>query len=318
MKLDRLMWGIILLFVGAVLLLENFNVINFYWGSVWRFWPVFLIIAGVNILFNRQRSQVGMAISIGVMVVMLGFLFYKGQQPTAHIWSSDNITGDIEIDDDPDWDTTGNTRKTTVFSEPLGKDSLKSVVLNINGGGTSFKLSGATDSLITADVTQKNGGYSLEKIVSGDSQVLNFRMQDKKSKWSMNGGGSDVDFRFNTQPEWTINVGMGAGEVDFDLTDYKVRTFKFDGGAAALDITLGSLLPITDVIVKTGVADVSLKIPTQSGCRIKTKTGLSSKDFSGFTKIDENTYETPNYKTSANKIFINFDGGLSSFEVTRY
>ncbi|MNQ91846.1 hypothetical protein D3C85_1072450 [compost metagenome] len=113
-------------------------------------------------------------------------------------------------------------------------------------------------------------------------------------------------------------MSMGAGEVDFDFSEYKVRTFNFDGGAAALDIKVGDLLPITDVNVKTGVADVKINVPNASGCRIKTKTGLSAKDFNGFTKLKDGVYETPNYSTSTKKIFINLDGGLSNFEVKRY
>lgn len=133
----------------------------------------------------------------------------------------------------------------------------------------------------------------------------------------MNDGGNDVDFHLNKNPEWDLHMNMGAGEVDFDFTDYKVRNFNFDGGAAALDIKFGSLLPITDVNVKTGIADVKISVPIASGCRIKTKTGLSAKDFTGFTKMKDGTYETPNYASSTNKIFINLDGGLSNFEVKR-
>lgn len=316
MKLDRIMWGIILLFVGGVLLLENFNVIEFYWRNVWRFWPVFLIIAGVNILFNRRQSQVGSAISLGVLVIMLSFLFYKGQQPPEHRnWIADNFKGHVDINDDEEGDTDFETLH---FSEPYNIDSAKEVVLNISGGGTSFDLKGATDSLISAEVNGRKGSYSLKKEMTDSIQSLTFTMQDKKGKWRMNDGGNDVSFKLNKLPVWSINMSMGAGEVDFDLSDYKVRTFRFDGGAAALDIKMGDLLPITDVVVKTGVADVSLNIPSNSGCRIKSKTGLSSRDFTGFTKVDNDTYETPNYKTAANKIFISFDGGLSSFEVKRY
>ncbi len=316
MKLDRIMWGIILLFVGGVLLLENFNVIQFYWTSIWRFWPVFLIIAGINILFNRRQSQLGTIISIGVLVVMLSFLFYKGQQPPEHRnWISDNFRGHVDINDDRDDNA---DMQTLHFSEPFNIDSTKQVVFNVSGGGTSFDLQGPTDSLISADVNGRRGNYSLKKEITDSNQTISFKMQDRKGKWSMGEGGNDVSFKLNQTPVWTINMSMGAGEVDFDLSNYKVRTFRFDGGAAALDITMGELLPITDVIVKTGVADVKLKIPTNSGCRIRSKTGLSSKDFSGFTKVSNDTYETPNFKSSTKKIFVSFDGGLSNFEVNRY
>jgi len=317
MKLDRILWGIILLFVGGVLLLENFNVIEFYWRNVWGFWPIFLIIAGVNILFNKNKSQVGNIISIVVLVVTLAFLFYRGQQPPENrYWFGDKLKNEIDIDLDDDDDSSAHQRLS--FSEPYNADSAKLVALNISGGGTSFNLSGATDSLISASVNRKKGNFTLKKESTDSVQTLTFKMHNDKGKWNMSDGGNDINFKLNLQPEWKIKMNMGAGEVNFDLSPYKVRTFRFDGGAAALDIKIGDLLPITDVIIKTGVADVKINVPTGAGCRIVTKTGLSSKDFTGFTKLDNGTYETPNYSNSAKKIFINLDGGLSNFEVSRY
>ncbi|MCZ4242471.1 LiaF transmembrane domain-containing protein [Pedobacter punctiformis] len=324
MKLDRLIWGILLLFIGGVLLLENFGVINFYWRNVWHFWPVFLIIAGVNILFNRNNSQMGHIISIAVLVVTLSFLFYKGQQPPERNswWGNkmkDNV--DITIDDDDDND---NDDRDTAFnqlklSEPLvAADTAKKTVLNISGGGISFNLDGETSELIHADVKKKHGDFSLTKQVTDTATLLTFKMQDKKNKWNFGDGGNDVDFKLNKAPNWDIIMKLGAGEADFDFAPYKVRTFRFEGGAAALDIKMGDLLPIADVIVKSGVADIKIKVPTNSGCRIKTKTGLSAKDFDGFDKISDGVYETSNYKSSTKKIFINLDGGLSNFEVQRY
>lgn len=318
MKLDRILWGIILLFVGLILLLENFNVIEFYWRNVWGFWPVFLIIAGINILFNRNKSQVGNMISIGVLVITLGFLFYRGQQPPENRGLFGGNFGDkIDIDINNDDEDTLNTQKLT-FTEPFDIASSGKVVMDISGGGTSFKLDGPTDSLVEAVVEKSRGTFTLKKELIDSVQRLTFRMQEKKGKWNMNDGGNDVNFKLNTQPEWELNMNMGAGEVDFDLSAYKIRTFKFEGGAAALDIQMGDLLPIADVIVKTGVADVKIKVPTAVGCRIKSSTGLSAKDFTGFTKLDNGTYETPNYATSTKKIFITLDGGLSNFEVSRY
>jgi hypothetical protein len=317
MKLNRVMWGVILLFVGVVLLLENFNAIEFYWRNVWGFWPVFLIISGINILFNKNKSQVGNMICIGVLVVMLGFVFYKGQQPPENkYWFGEKFSKDIDIDINDD--KRGEVQKIN-FSEPMViGDSTKKTVLNISGGGTSFDLKGATNDLFVADVERRSGNFILQKESNDTVNTLTFKMKQSKNRWSMGDGGNDVDLMMNTNPEWVVNMNMGAGEVDMDFSEYKVRRFKFDGGAAALDIRVGDRLPIADVIVKTGIADVKISIPKGSGCVIKTNTGLSARDFEGFVKIDNGNYETPNYKAAANKIIINLDGGLSNFEVNRY
>ncbi|MGO4876679.1 LiaI-LiaF-like domain-containing protein [Pedobacter psychrotolerans] len=325
MKLDRLIWGILLLFIGGVLLLENFGIINFYWRNVWGFWPIFLIIGGLNILFNRNNSQTGSIISIAVLVVALSFLFIRGQQiPERGSWWGSHFKKGVEIDiddNDEDNDNDGDTSSVREFklSEPfVSTDNAKKTILNIAGGGISFNLNGETSELIDANVKGKNGNFSLKKAVTDSATILTFQLDDKRKKWNFNNGSNDVDFHLNKTANWEIFMKLGAGSADLDFQDYKVRTFRFDGGAAALDIKLGELLPITDVIVKSGVADVKIKVPVNSGCRIKTQTGLSAKDFAGFEKISDGLYETSNYKTSTNKIFINLDGGLSNFEVSRY
>ncbi|MFC4212860.1 LiaI-LiaF-like domain-containing protein [Pedobacter lithocola] len=326
MKLDRLIWGILLLFIGGVLLLENFGVIEFYWRNVWHFWPVFLIIAGLNILFNRNNSQAGSMVSIGVLVITLGFLFFKGQQePDRNSWWGNRLKNDVDIniDDNDNEDSEDNDGDTSYnqlnLSEPFAAvDSAKKAILNISGGGISFNLDGETNDLIKADVKKRHGEFSLTKQTTNSATLLTFKMGNKKNRWNFNDGGNDVDFKLNKAPNWDILMKLGAGEADFDFADYKVRTFRFDGGAASLDIKMGDLLPIADVVVKSGVADVKIQIPSTSGCRIKTKTGLSAKDFEGFEKLSDGVYETSNYKTSTKKIFINLDGGLSNFEVSRY
>lgn len=308
MKTDRIMWGIVLLFIGGVLLLENFNIIDFHWGRVWRFWPIFLIIGGVNILFSKSKSQIAGIISIGILVVTLCILFYKGQQPShKEVWVKSHTEERYDSD----------TPRDVTYSHPYTDSASVKNILNLSGGGTSFDLKEATDSLIIANVQRKLGDYVLETDKVDSITSVTFKMKGK-NKWNMGDGGNDVDLKLNANPIWEVHMNMGAGEVNFDLSGFKIREFNFDGGAAALEIKFGDRLPITDVNIKTGVADVKIDVPASSGCRIKTKTGLSSKDFSGFNKLEEGLYESPNYKTSVKKIFVNLDGGLSNFEVKRY
>ena len=119
------MWGIVLLFIGGVLLLENFHIIDFYWRNVWRFWPIFLIIAGVNILFNRNKSQIGGIVSIAILVVTLGVLFYKGQQaPESKRWA------DVNIEDSVDFDN--NDTEHLSFSHPFTDSASTKTVLNVS------------------------------------------------------------------------------------------------------------------------------------------------------------------------------------------
>lgn len=319
MKLDRVIWGVLLLFIGGVLLLDNFDIIEFYWRNVWRFFPVFIIILGINILFNKNNSQTGHIISLGVLVVTLGFLFVQGQQKPERLFSwSFNNEHHREYNND-DNDDEDSTVASAGFTQPFtAGDENKTAVLNISGGGTSFELKENTDNLFDANVDRSKNKFLLSTTSEDSTNVVNFKMKDnKKGHWSV-GEGNNVSMKLNDKPTWDIHVKVGAGEVDFDLSQHKVRRFTFDGGVAELEVKIGDQLPITDVDVKSGLTSTTVLIPEGSGCRITAKTGLSSRDFEGFTKVGDNTYETPNYNSATKKIFIRFDGGLTSFEVKKY
>lgn len=321
MKLDRIIWGILLLFIGGVLLLDNFGVIEFYWRNVWRFWPVFLIVIGVNMLFNRNNSQLGNILSIGILAITLTALFFIGQeQPSKRLWWEKRHFNWKSDDFEDVYEDTVVLGKSN-FTQPLEVgDASRKTVLEISGGANVYKLNSETASLLDADVreTRKGMNFMLSKSVIDSVNHLNFKMKGNSKNIYFGENGNSVDFRLNSQPVWDMKVFMGAGQVDFDLSLFKVEKFEFDGGAADIDVKFGDKQAETHVKMKVGMADINIQVPKDSGCRVKTKTGFSSKDFDGFTKLEDGTYETPNYSTSKNKIYIDLDGGFSSFEIKRY
>src|SRR5690606_15843414 len=81
---EKLSWGLVLLFVGGILLLSNLGIINFYWRSVFSMWPVILILIGVNLLVPRKG--IGNWVSIVMTIAALAFLGYRGTFPPHREW----------------------------------------------------------------------------------------------------------------------------------------------------------------------------------------------------------------------------------------
>jgi hypothetical protein len=54
-RTDSLVWGIILIVVGAIFLLQQFDLDIF--DQVWRFWPVILIVWGANKLWLGLKER---------------------------------------------------------------------------------------------------------------------------------------------------------------------------------------------------------------------------------------------------------------------
>ena len=107
--------------------------------------------------------------------------------------------------------------------------------------------------------------------------------------------GNEVMVRLNDKPLWNINLEVGAGETTFDLSGYKVQSMRLKGGVASYKLKLPEPVSVMDITVETGVADVSIKVPQVSACRITVESGLSSKDFSDFEKQADGSYQTANY-----------------------
>ncbi len=257
-----------------------------------------------------------MIISVGLTAIALIFIGYQGTRPNEQSSRRSWFRFDHR-DNRVVKDNVRNTSSQT-FTEAYEAGTSRAQ-LNIKGGATSFRLDDSTSNLFDAVVDQNFGNFTLEKTTKDSVEVLNFRMRDNKQRWNMDDmEGNDVKIRLNTNPIWDFNVEVGAGETVFDLSSFKVQSLRLQGGVASYKIKLPAPIAIMNVSAETGVADVSIKVPENAACRITVESGLSSKDFSGFKKQADGSYQTDNYTSSVEKINIALKGGLSNFEVSRY
>jgi len=314
MKTERVIWGLIFLFIGGVLLLDNFGLINFHWDIIWRFWPLVLIVLGVNMLFPGEDSARGGIISVIITIAALVFIGFQGTRNRANEerrFRWENSWNDDE-ESNNERDEVGNT-----FSEPLSA-ATKYAVLNIEGGATKYDLHDTTSELFAAEVKKRGGNYSLFKTSTDSTDNLTFSMSGKHNEFKNHSGGGKAVLKLNTKPVWDLNLEVGAGKVDFDLTPFKVRSIKLEGGAAAFNLKLGQPQKITTINTDTGVSKLTISIPESAACEIHTDTGLSSNEFDGFVKQADGSFVTPGYNSSRDRFVINIEGGLSSARVERY
>ncbi len=317
MKTEKIVWGLLFVFIGSMFLLDNYNVIDFYWRSVWRLWPLIFVVIGANMLFNRQGNKSGPLIAGGITLIALAVVAFQGTRKDIgdSKWSyrydtDENNNEDFEMGDE-------SFGKGSMFSEPFNATTQRAE-LNIQGGATTYLLEDSTNNLFDANVKNNGANFGLEKTSRDSMEVLTFKMRGKNKNWKIDSKGNDVVMKMNSAPVWDINLEMGAGTAEFDLTPFKVQNLNLKGGAASFTVKLPEPQNTMDVNVETGVAEVNIRLPKSVGSRIKVDTGLSSRDFSGFTKQADGTYTTDNYNSAAKKINVNLKGGLSDFNVSRY
>ena len=327
MKNDRLFSGLVLLIIGGLFLLNNFGLIDFHWANLFRLWPVFLVIGGVNLLLANTRAGWATAVKLLVLIAGLGFVLFSnaGRRnhtgPFFHYNYKDN-------DDDDQTDTAfvdgdikdaKNTKGINNIYQQAYTPDVKRASLFVSGGAATFILNSTTDSLFKATTHETFSDYFLTMNKTDSVAALVFKMKshNRNFQWDSD-HKNEARLSLNTIPVWDIELKSGAAEMKFDLTPFKVRKLDISGGATSTQMKLAANMPLTEVSVSTGASEVEINVPKNAACKIDVKSGLSSNDFDGFTKIDGSHYTTPGYENAANKIYIHLKGGISEFKVRRY
>lgn len=331
MRSDKLMTGLVLVLIGVAYLLAHFGYADIHWMNFWRLWPIFLVIAGVNLIFANNKSGMATAIKAIVLVGGLAVILFA-DAGSRYFWEPRNFRYNLDEkgwhrndnDDDDDDDNGRDIVKVegnSNFKYNYSPD-IKIAQLNIIGGGASYKLSDTTSTeLFSAQTKEFLNRYEFTNSKTDSLAVLNFKMRDRHGKNNFNWNSdhaNEADFKLNTLPVWDIYVKTGAAELNFDLSKFKVRKLDINGGAASFTVKLGQPLATTNVEVSTGVSEINLKVPEGAACSITTDSGLSSTDINGFTKVGDNRYETPGFASAKNKMYIKMKGGISDFNVSKY
>ncbi len=71
-------WGIFLLFLGTVFLLQSLNILPWtLWQTLWRFWPVLIIVTGLGILLKGYNVWLVSVLILAVLFACLGIAIWQ-------------------------------------------------------------------------------------------------------------------------------------------------------------------------------------------------------------------------------------------------
>src|ERR1700722_7526355 len=122
MKSDKLIPGLILVIIGAAILLANFGYLHFHWVNIFRLWPIFLIIGGVNLVLSHIKSPWATILKIAVVIFGVGLLLFGNFGDRYDFWPGRHWNNySTDSDDDDDDATPSGTVKFAVngkFNEP--------------------------------------------------------------------------------------------------------------------------------------------------------------------------------------------------------
>jgi len=314
MKFRNIFWGMLLILLGVLFILQNFNVIDIQWYGLWQLWPAFLILWGVSILPTNNWVK---TILVAIVLTASAYLMVNKPVEKDLGWMHRHFDKDYSYDDEEesyDYDDENVSQDFYIAYE----DSVSSAIINFDMAAGSFYIQDTTNYLLNFSKTGDLGEYTYNIKRTGDKAKINIKRAGEELSRNDHHKDHRVNLTLNQQPVWSLNLDVGAAKVDFDLTRFKVKKIDMDGGAASIKLKLGNHVPKSYVNIDAGASQIILKIPHDAGCDLHLNSVLSGKTITGFEKIDGGHYRTDNFDTAENKIFITMDAAVSSYTITRY
>lgn len=358
LRRNGLFWGIFLLTLGVLFLARRAGFLDVNWHSLVNLWPLLLILAGVNLILERRGNPAAFVttimLAVAVPITLFGFL---NRNRDMHInWHNDrddeednsysegndtNDEGDTndndgnreesdgeEDDNESDYQAERERRdqdptkiQTSTFTEAMNPNT-REAVLRLSGGAGRFIITDPTTELIKANTKQTIGSYSMSVDRDAVTNIPTIELKPTKENNHVdlkNGNFENrVEIHLNATPVWKLDVALGAGQGDLDLSPYAVSSLNIGAGAVDLDLKLGAKADQSDVKVDVGAASVTVRVPKEVGCRVKKDGALNIEQLDDFTKVGGGEFVSPGYEATKKKITIRFDGGVSRLKVVRY
>lgn len=295
-SLGGIIWGLILISVGTIALLDSTRVINFHLSTLLSLWPLLLIAGGLSILKLRQRWLIiVIAASFFVLstaaAVMINNRLAHQSTPnlkTASIEKADNAqAAKITIK--------GGASKITVTSEDLDELAL----LELSSNFTDLRYE-----------TRNERANQYVDIDLSRSSRLSYVSDPRLENHLKATLARNIPLR--------LRLDSGASSLDADLSETQLESFELDSGASKAAITLGSRSKEQKINLQAGASLIVLRVPRASGVEVHIDSGLSSRSMPSLIKVDDDLYQSKNYAQAENKIHIKSSLGVSNFRLVRY
>jgi hypothetical protein len=325
-------WGGLLVILGGLWLLRNLNLLQIEWNHVLPYWPILLILAGIVLLASgRQQGAYGGLVGLLITLAVFGGIVNRTDKALdSDRWNfgwNDHDDWDGNEQDDNDYHDRDYDHKKHDRSKPVKgnykyemEDFIQKASFNLEGGAGSFTLKGNTGKLFEADTRTNVVGFNSNSSVNklDNSATINLKMGEGNISIKNGEIKNEASIKLNEAPVWKIDLGIGAGKGDFDLSNYKVESLKVSTGVADMDIRLGDKLPYSHVKIESGVASVTIEIPSSVGCEMRIDGALNAQSLEGLDKVHNDLYRSAGFDKAEKKIVIDFEGGLTSVKIKRY
>lgn len=289
-------WGLLLVLIGSLLLLDNLNIIEANFSNLWQLWPVLIIGIGISML--SLRGWLGGLVSLVIAIALLGLVT-------------------LVVVDNPFYPAVRDSETQKVIEVEEAVDA-RELDVSIKTGASEVMLS-SSGGQSGVEATQESNRSKLTRSSETRSDIRYVTFSTEASNGSWTGDIVDrLNFDFTRSLPVTLNVDMGASSLKGDLSQVQLKSLIVKSGASSIDLRLGSSLSSQELNFDAGASSIVLHIPAETGVRVESEGGLTRTQFEDLDQKSDTLYESADFDTAAAQITIRAKLGVSNFEIKRY
>ncbi|MFC1933041.1 LiaI-LiaF-like domain-containing protein [Chloroflexota bacterium] len=289
------LWGIFLLFLGIVFLLQSLNVLPWVlWETLWRFWPVLIIIGGLGILLRHYNVWLTSTLIAALLFACLGIAIWQhGTSPPPG-------------------------QSTQSYSEPL--DSLEQAQIEVDFTAGSLTMSslppGSLNFVeIESNMKNENAGMKVDFHRQGGEGTL-YLSKERVNQPFWDEDDNKWQVRLTRNIPLTLNIKSAASNMELTLDKLKVTEFRVKVDAGNCKLIMPSSAGDIHAYINAGVANVEVDIPDGVAARIQVDTDLTALDMneSRFSKKG-GYYISDDFDTAQNRIYLEIESDVGRVQV---
>lgn len=294
-------WPILFIGAGVYFLLVNLGYISpLSWAILVRFWPVLLIVIGLDILFGRRSLAGGLASSLLALLLVGGLIWVLMQNP--------------ERFKSVEWMQFLNpTMKTEKIDVPLESIKDAEISLDLGSGVQTINALPATSASMLEGKIDYYGMLNYTVEGSGEHRSISLSTRNTPDDWFIL-NWQPINWRISLHPDvvYSLYVDTGSGRNKFDLSALKIKELHLGSGSGRIYMNL----PAGDYYAKLdiGSGQTEIHFPAHVAAQVRLDQGsgrFRAPDFKLIEgeKDEDGVWETPAYASASQRIEMDIDQG---------
>lgn len=295
-------WPLLLITLGLLFLLSNLGLIApVSWRALAGLWPLLLVLVGLDLAFARRWPIPTLAAEVAVIAAGLALVAYMPNLGSGIFVIRDGGNGQAKV------------------AVPRG--SATALNLRLDGGAAkSYRVRGGATELVEA----QSANPDLRMRASGTTTV-EARLDQVGPHEVFSGTPAEIEVLIASDVPTSLDLNVGAGEFDIDLSNVRLTGADLDIGASSLRLVVPK--PTGDIRIRmdAGASSIVVSVPDGIEARISTSGGLlslrsdnprlGSAGGTGGCVACGSSVETSGYASAKDRVTVSIQAGASSIVV---